>query len=247
MTATPAVPGLFICAGWHHLAMLNYPVEPAAVQPYVPAGTELDYWNGRTYLSVVGFLFLDTCVLGLPAPFHRNFPEVNLRFYVRRRAADGTWRRGVVFIKEIVPRRLVTLVARWVYNENYVTLPMRHEVRLPTERGAGTVRYEWFFRGRWNGLSVRFAGAPQPLVAGSEEEFITEHYWGYTRLRDGTTAEYRVEHPPWRVWPTKQATLDCDVAELYGAEFVPFLRGEPSSAFVAEGSPIGVRRGQRCS
>src|SRR5256885_158268 len=136
MTATPAVPSLFMSAGWRHLAMLNFPVEPTAVQPYLPAGTELDFYNGRTYLSVVGFLFLDTCVLGVPSLSHRTFPEFNLRFYVRRKAADGAWRRGVVFIKEIVPRRLVTLVARSVYHENYVTLPMRHEVRLPTESEA---------------------------------------------------------------------------------------------------------------
>jgi uncharacterized protein YqjF (DUF2071 family) len=245
MPTVTTVPSLFLTAGWRHLAMLNYPVDPAVVRPYVPAGTELDFRDGRTYLSIVGFLFLDTRVLGLGVPFHRHFAEVNLRFYVRRRTDDGDWRRGVVFIKEIVPRRMVTLVARWVYNENYVTLPMRHEVRLPAGGESGSVRYEWYRAGRWNGLAAEIAGEPQPLGAGSEEEFIAEHYWGYTRLRDGTTAEYAVEHPSWRVWTAKSARLDCDVAGLYGPEFAPFLHATPSSAFVADGSALGVRRGTR--
>lgn len=237
--------GLFLKAGWHHLAMLNYPVDPDVVRPHVPAGTEIDFYEGRTYLSMVGFRFLDTRVLGLALPWHRDFEEVNLRFYVRRRADDGSWRRGVVFIKEIVPRWLIAAVARWVYNENYVALPMRHRVALPAAGGAGSVAYEWQFANRWHRLSAEVAGEPQPLVAGSEEAFITEHYWGYARQRDGSTVEYQVEHPSWRVWNATAARLDCDVAALYGPAFAPFLQGPPSSAFVAEGSAIGVRRGLR--
>jgi hypothetical protein len=81
-------------------------------------------------------------------------------------------------------------------------------------------------------------------MAGSEEEFITEHYWGYTKQRDGSTIEYEVEHMPWRVWPVSNVKYDCDVEAIYGADFVPFLR-EPASAFVADGSQVIVRRGQR--
>src|SRR5581483_1944128 len=174
-TAQPA--GRFLTAGWYHLVMLNFPVEPAALAAHVPAGTELDFWHGTTYLSVVGFQFRDTRLLGVPIPFHRHFPEVNLRFYVRRRAPDG-WRRGVVFVKEIVPRRMVTWVANAVYNENYVTLPMRRHVALPGAATPGSVRYEWCLGGRWYGVSAAMEGAPRPLAPGSAEEFITEHYWG---------------------------------------------------------------------
>ena len=244
MPATPSPAGRFLTAGWHHLVMLNYPVDPAALHPYLPGGTEIDFWNGRTFLSVVGFLFTDTRVLGVPVPFHRRFEEVNLRFYVRYRAADG-WRRGVVFIKEIVDRRLVTLVARTVYHENYVTLPMRHHVALPADGKPGEVRYEWFHGGRWQGVWATFAGQPADLVADTDEAFITEHYWGYTRRRDGGTSEYQVEHPPWRVWPATAARLDCDAAGLYGPDLAAFLCGPPATAFVAEGSPIVVRRGRR--
>jgi uncharacterized protein YqjF (DUF2071 family) len=120
-TGTPAgvLPRAYLRAGWYHLAMLNYPADAAMLQRYVPAGTELDVWKGKPYLSMVGFMMLNTRVHGIPIPCHRNFEEVNLRTYVRRKTAGG-WRRGVVFIKEIVPRRMIAFVARRVYNENYV-------------------------------------------------------------------------------------------------------------------------------
>jgi uncharacterized protein YqjF (DUF2071 family) len=246
MTAAPStVPPAFLRAGWYHLPMLNFPADADLVQRYVPAGTELDLWQGRAYLSVVGFQFLHTRVHGIPVPFHRHFEEVNLRTYVRRRDGDG-WRRGVVFIREIVRRRLIALVARWVYNESYVIMPMRHEVVLPSRRApVGNVRYEWYAGDRWHSVSADVAGEPGALEPGSEEEFITEHYYGYCRQRDGSTLEYRVEHPSWRVWPASNARLDCDVAAVYGAEFAPFLEATPTSAFVAEGSRVIVRRGVR--
>jgi uncharacterized protein YqjF (DUF2071 family) len=229
---------IFLRAEWRQLAMLNYEVDAARLASLVPHGTELDDWRGRFYMSVVGFLFLNTSVLGIAVPFHRNFEEVNLRLYVRRRAADG-WRRGVVFVKEIVPRAAIAFVARALYNENYVALPMRHRA------GSGSVSYEWTVEGRQDRLSVASAGDPQPLLAGSEEEFIAEHYWGYARQRDGGTVEYRVEHPRWRVAPVSEALLECDVARLYGEPFVECLKGKPTSAFLAEGSAVAVHRGVR--
>src|SRR5436190_23551780 len=123
-------------------------------------------------------------------------------------------------------------------------MPMRHRIDLPGEQKEGTVEYVWLHGPRWNGLSVRIHGEALPALPGSEEEFITEHYWGYTKQRDGSTMEYEVEHPPWRVWQATSATYDCDVGAIYGAEFVPFLR-EPASVFVADGSAVGVRWGQR--
>ena len=232
-------PAAFLTAEWRHLVMLNYAVDPPVVQPYVPAGTELDFFQGRTYVSVVGFLFLKTRLLGMPIPFHRRFEEINLRFYVRRRNSSEM-RRGVVFIKEIVPRFMVSLIARRVYNENYVTRKTRSHIDIPHG-----VRYEWLHDKKWWHVSADIQGEPRPLIAGQEPEFITEHYWGYTRQRDGGTMEYQVEHPPWRVWTATSAHFDCDVASLYGPQFVPYLRVPPTSAFVAEGSPVVVRRGVR--
>jgi uncharacterized protein len=236
--------GEFLTAEWRRLAMLNYEVDPAILRPFAPRGVELDAWDNRHFVSIVGFLFLETRVLGLPIPFHQDFEEINLRFYVRRRAEDG-WRRGVVFIKEIVPRWAIATVARVVYNENYAARRMSHRMDLANGTIApnGSVEYSWRDGGSWHHVRAKTAGGAQPLVAGSEEEFITEHYWGYAAQRDGGCVEYQVEHPRWRVWRTSEASFDCDVKRVYGREFVECLSAKPASAFVADGSAVVVRKG----
>lgn len=239
----PKRPSVFLTAEWRHLAMLNYEADPALLAGRVPAGWELDFFEGRTFLSVVGFLFLGTRVLGVPIPFHRDFEEVNLRFYVRRRDPDGGWRRGVVFVKELVPRWAIAFVARTVYGENYQALPMRHRRECGAD-GLTTLCYQWRQKGRWEGLEVKYRGEPFLAPAEAEENFIAEHYWGCARQRDQRTVEYQVEHPPWRVWRATEAKLEADTASLYGADFAAALRGQPSTAFVAEGSPIVVRQGR---
>ena len=217
--------------------MLNYEIDPALLEPRVPAGCEIDFFEGRTFVSVVGFLFLDTRVKGIPIPFHRNFEEVNLRFYVRHKAGDE-WRRGVVFIRELVPRWAIAFVARTVYGEAYRSLPMRHAI------DGTSVSYGWRREGDWESVSARFSGEPAPAPDDSEETFITEHYWGYARQRSGATVEYRVEHPRWNVWRAESAKLDCDAKALYGPEFADVLSGEPSTAFIADGSDVVVRAGR---
>jgi uncharacterized protein YqjF (DUF2071 family) len=236
-------PPVFLTAEWRSLVMINYAVDPAALAPHVPSSVELDLWEGEALVSMVGFLFLKTRLLGLPIPFHQNFEEVNLRFYVRRKSA-GEWRRGVVFVREIVPRFAIAAVARAVYNEPYLSVPMRHCVP-PVMKAGASLTFEWRFHGRWDGLGATLAGEPGDIRKGSAEEFIFEHYYGYTRQRDGGTVEYHVEHPAWRVWPTSESFLDVDIAALYGAQFEATLSGEPRSAFVAEGSRVLVRRGVR--
>ncbi len=223
--------------------MLNYEVEAGLLSRFVPRGTELDRWEGRVYLSLVGFRFLNTRVYGIPIPFHCNFDEVNLRFYVRRRVGDEI-RRGVVFIREIVPRRAIATVARAFYNEQYVALPMRHQVSANGD-GKLAVGYGWRNAGEWASMQMEVAGEPQALREGSEEQFITEHYWGYSAQRDGSTVEYRVTHPSWRVWRAERTEVTGDVATLYGREFGEVLQRAPKSAFLAEGSPITVLRGRR--
>jgi uncharacterized protein YqjF (DUF2071 family) len=236
----------FLTAAWRNLVMLNYEIDPGRLGPLVPRGTELDLWGGRCYVSVVGFHFLNTRVLGLPIPFHRNFQEVNLRFYVRRQAGDGR-RRGVVFVKEVVPRAAIAAVARWVYNERYVACRMASEVRLPdAARGTpGLVAYTWAGASGNNCVRAEITGGPELPAAGSEEEFITEHYWGYVAQRDGSTVEYHVEHRPWRVWRATTSQLECDVCGFYGEPYREALGGQPRSAFVAEGSPVTVSAGAR--
>lgn len=223
----------FLTAEWRYLAILNYGIDPRALLRYVPKGTELDSFDGVTYVSMVGFLFLDTKVLGVPIPFHRDFEEVNLRFYVRRKV-DGGWRRGVVFVKEIVPKFAIAAVARGLYGEKYVSMPMRHDTSY------GTIRYGWKLDGNWNELWVRPYGEPSIPQPGSVEEFITEHYWGYAE-----SVEYRVDHPQWRVWQSDESGLRIDAAELYGDEFVEPLSTPPKSAFLAEGSAVTVYQGSK--
>lgn len=230
-----------LTAAWLDLAVLNYAVQPDALRAFIPRGTELDDFAGTTYVSVVGFRFASTRVFGVRIPGHVDFDEVNLRLYVRRRAPDG-WRRGVVFIRELVPRRAIAWAARAWYNEPYRALPMRHALRRRTDGWPTAARYEWRRGGRWEGLSVETDADPVLLAPGSEEEFIAEHYWGYTRQRDGSTIEYRVSHPRWRSAPARTARLDADVGALYGAPFDTLLAGEPRSAFVADGSAVTVYR-----
>jgi uncharacterized protein len=239
-------PKIFLTAEWKYLAMLNFEIEPTILNPYVPAGTELDNWSGKTFVSIVGFLFLNTKVLGIPIPFHRNFEEVNLRFYVRYKSSDG-WRRGVVFIKEIVPRFAIATVARVIYNENYVAMPMRHslERERDTLKKASVVEYGWRHQGEWNNLRVKIKNAAKPLIVGSEEEFITEHYWGYAAQKNNRCVEYQVEHPSWTVWQVSESQLHCNVRSIYGEKFVESMSAKPSSAFLASGSEIIVRRGVR--
>ena len=232
-------PRVFLTAEWRQLAMVNFAVDPALVLPYVPQGTELDDWNGQTFVSVVGFLFSNTRVLGTAIPLHRDFEEVNLRIYVRREV-HGEMRRAVTFIREIVPRAAIAWIARWVYNEPYVALPMQHVVSS-VDGETSSAEYRWRLGREWSHVGVDARGAWRPLVAGSLEEFITEHYWGYTRQRDGRTIEYRVEHPRWRVRDVSEAAVVGDLRPLYGERLASIVTGAPTSAFLADGSAVVVR------
>jgi len=243
--------------------MLNWEIDPAIIEPLVPRGCEVDFHGGRTFVSVVGFLFLETRLLGVPVPFHRNFEEVNLRFYVCRRKG-GELCHGVAFVKEIVPRWAIARTARLCYNEPYVALPMAHEVtgpavkvledvgvqdsgfrHTPEDQRGGRVAYRWRFGGRWNSVEVQYTKQRAPLVPGSHQEFIAEHYFGYCAQCDGGTIEYQVEHPPWNIWPTTGAVLDADIAALYGPHFAAVLTQPPTSALLADGSKVVVMQPRR--
>ncbi|MCP4438113.1 MAG: DUF2071 domain-containing protein [Aureispira sp.] len=230
----------FLTATWKNLIMANYVVDPAVLQPHVPFGTELDYWNGKTYVSLVGFMFLNTKVLGIPIPFHRNFEEVNLRFYVRYQH-EGEWRRGVVFVKEIVPKAAITLVANTLYGEHYMTCPMKNSLEETAEKLK--VSYSWQYQKQWNSISVTCPNTPKAIAEGSEAEFITEHYWGYTQLKENKTSQYEVGHPKWDVYDVTDYNIDCDYESLYGKELAQAMATKPVSVFMAKGSEIFVKKG----
>jgi uncharacterized protein YqjF (DUF2071 family) len=225
--------------------MANYAVDPELLAPLVPAGTELDQFEGKTYVSLVGFRFLRARVRGLWIPFHSNFDEVNLRFYVRREAGNSSPKRGVAFVCEVVPRYAIAAAARALYQEKYLSLPMTHKIVEPTsEHGRLQAEYRWRHEGQWNRLRAECSGKPLPARPGSLEQFITEHYWGYSAQPAGGSIEYQVTHEPWRIWTATTADFEGHPANLYGADLAACLRRTPDSAFLAEGSAVTVYSGQ---
>ena len=248
------LPPVFLTASWVNLVMLNYEVDPSILVPFLPPGLEIDAWEGRTLANIVAFEFADVRVMNVSVPFHRDFEEMNLRFYVRRETADG-WRRGVVFVREVVPLRMVALLARVCYGEPYRALPMErgfedHSALAGSSgatggRSAMTIRYSWRHEKSWNCVEATVDAAQEPRVPepGSEEEFLTDHAYGYGSRR-GRTIEYVVEHPTWGYWSALRAGLDCraaTVGRLWGDGFASYLES-PCSAYLVEGSGVGVGR-----
>ncbi len=231
------MPNKFLTAEWNNLIMANYVIDPKILESYLPPQTELDFFNGVCYVSLIGFMFEKTKILGLSFPFHVNFEEVNLRFYVR--VKDGnTWKRGAVFIKEIVPKIAITLVANTLYREKYVTLPMSHfHTETENEINLG---YHWKFKGVWNKLEATSEKEFAPMIEGTKEQFIAEHYWGYAKYSNKTTFEYGVQHPSWQIHKVKSYKIECDFEKLYGKEFAFLNAIQVDSVFMAKGSAINI-------
>lgn len=225
----------FLSAEWRKLIMANYEADPVSLKKYLPAKTELDDWKGKHYVSLVGFMFLNVKLKGIKIPFHVNFPEVNLRMYVRYKEQDE-WRRGVVFINEFVPKPAITFVANTLFHERYVTFPMKHKWDIGDKL---LISYYWK-KSKWYKLEATAYKDAFELIPGSKEEFITEHYWGYSKPNEQTTSEYHVEHPRWSIYNVEQYTVDCDFKDLYGNDFEFLDKIQPSSIFLAEGSPVNI-------
>jgi len=236
---------VFLRAEWRYIVMLNYEIEAGLLQPLVPAGTSLDLWQGRALVSVVGFRFLETRVAGIPVPLHGRFDELNLRCYVRRDLPDGEVRQGVVFVRELVARPAIALAARWRYNEPYRVVRMRSVAPAERTDTPGRLIYEARVAGGWHGVAATAAGAAAVPAVGSEAAFIANHYWGYTRQRDGGTVEYAVHHPAWRTWSAVEPRLGPGLRESYGFPFNRALADAPVSAFIADGSAVTVSRPRR--
>lgn len=231
----------FLSAEWRKLIMANYVIDPEILRPLLPAKTALDFFQDKCYISLVGFMFLNTRVLGIKIPGHINFEEVNLRFYVRH-FKDGEWKRGVVFQKEIVPRRAISFVANALYGEKYETLPMKHSWTETADELQ--ISYRWK-KEIWNSMTVTCSSISEAIERESEEEFITEHYWGYSKINEHKTSEYAVEHPRWRVFPIRSFRIEVDFKKNYGDRFAFLDRVKPESVFLAEGSEIVVKKGMK--
>jgi uncharacterized protein YqjF (DUF2071 family) len=227
----------FLKAEWRKLVLANYVVSEARLLPYLPAKTVLDTWNGQHYVSLVGFMFVNTKMLGFKIPFHVNFEEVNLRFYVKYNE-NGRWKRGVVFIKEIVPRLALSLVANSLYKEHYVTRNMKHQ--WTESEQTRQVQYSWLEGTDWQSIKVESSLESYDILEGSEAEFITEHYWGYTKAGKQKTFEYEVTHPTWQCYQVKSYEIAVDFAKVYGSTFAQLSETKPVSVLLAEGSEITV-------
>lgn len=227
----------FLKAEWRKLSIINYKIDPEIIKPFIPFGTELDLWEGNCYISLVGFMFINTKVLGLKIPFHVNFEEVNLRMYVKRVQGDEI-KRGVVFIQEIVPKIAISLVANTLYSENYTTLPMDHKWEI--RDNLLEVEYSWVKNSKKQSYRVYADLEPLEIMAGSEVEFITEHYWGYVKINENKTNEYQVTHPKWKHHSVNGYDLDVDFGLTYGDQFKFLNSMKPDSVFLAVGSEITV-------
>ncbi len=224
----------FLTAEWRKLAVANYKVEPSCLKEYLPYKTEMDFWQGTCYVSLVGFMFVNTKLLGFPIPFHRNFEEVNLRFYVRYKS-NNEWKRGVVFIKEIVPKAALTMVANSFYREHYQTMRMSHHIQ--EFKDYRTVKYCW---GHKNLFLIKASLDAKMIQQGTETEFITEHYWGYTKVNNTKTYQYEVTHPKWMAYKVLEHEIDVDFRKIYGHPFADLQNQAPKSVMLAEGSKITV-------
>jgi len=229
----------FLKAEWRKLVFANYAIDPSVLKKYVPPGTELDLWEGKCFVSLIGFMFLNTRLLGVKIPFHSNFEEVNLRFYVKR-FENNAWKRGVVFIKEIVPKPALTFVANTLYKEHYETLPMQHKWKKNTKNRA--VVYQWKKNEQWHSFKVIAALESSEIIKNSETEFITEHYWGYAKVSNFRTNEYEVTHPKWRHYKIESTEINVDFGAVYGSDFEFLSCVQPNSVMLAEGSKITVER-----
>lgn len=227
----------FLTARWENLIMANYELNPDVLLPYLPKGVELDFFDGKTYVSLVGFMFKKTKIFHIPIPFLGTFEEVNLRFYVKRTEGD-TIKRGVVFINETVPSQLVAWLANKLYKEHYIAIPTKNEIDILMH--SKSIRYEWKINNEWNHLSVNASKENDEMIVGSVEEYILEHYYGYTRIDSQRSQEYEVKHARWRVNKVLDYSINCDFKSMYGADFDFLNNVTPNSVILAEGSPISV-------
>ncbi|MCP2029306.1 uncharacterized protein YqjF (DUF2071 family) [Flavobacterium sp. HSC-32F16] len=228
----------FLKAEWKNLALFNYEVDAVILEKYLPAGTQIDIWNNKCYVSLVGFMFKNTKVLGLKVPFHINFEEVNLRFYVKR-FENGEWKRGVVFIKEIVPKKAITFIANTLYQEHYETQKMKHEIN--ENKDTNTFIYQWKNGKKWNTMELETKNVLTAIEVNSEADFITEHYFGYTKIDEDLTFEYEVTHPRWEQYEVLNHRIDIDFEKNYGSDFAFLQTQKPISVYLAKGSKITVK------
>ncbi|MDT0676041.1 YqjF family protein [Autumnicola musiva] len=223
--------GILTCE-WKKLAFANYIVSPKILESYLPKYTEIDFFHGKCFVSLVGFQFKNVAVGGIKIPFHTSFEEVNLRFYVKH-FNGKEWRQGVVFISEIVDKISLTILANNLLHESYQNMPMRHT----EEKFAEFNKYGYFWRkeNEWQHFKVSADKNPLNVDKNSETEFLIQRLWGYGKHSEKVTNEYHVVHPLWQVYKVKNYSIKADF-KLFGNDFSHLNNAKPHSIILAEGS-----------
>ena len=228
---------IFLKANWENIIMVNYEIDPEILTPLLPNGVELDLFNGKAYVSLVGFMFKETKLFNVPIPKLGTFEEINLRFYVIRKE-DGITKRGVVFINETIPYKLVAWMANKLYKEHYTVVPTKHNIIK--DAVYQKIKFEWLLDSKWNSIYVENRISSHRMVNDSLEKFIYEHYYGYTKINAQKTEEYRLHHPSWKIHQVTNYEIDCDFNAMYGNSFSVLNDTKPTAVFIAEGSSVAI-------
>lgn len=228
----------FLTAKWENIIMVNYAIDPNILQNYIPKGVEIDTFNGKNYVSLVGFMFKNTSIFNIPIPLLGTFEEINLRFYVKR-TVNGKIRKGVVFINETVPYKIVALLANFLYKEHYISIPTKSNIQEYSDYK--NVKFEWKKDNHWNSISLKANIQAQKIEVNTIEEFIYEHYFGYTKVDNETTLEYEILHPSWQTNTVLEAKIQCNFASMYGNDFEVLSYMNPENVMIAKGSNIAVK------
>ena len=227
----------FLKANWEHIIMANYEINPEILFPFLPKGVTLDLFEGKAYVSLVGFMFKKTKIFNMPIPWLGTFEEINLRFYVKRKEGNII-KRGVVFINETIPYQLVAWMANKLYKEHYTVVPTKHTFHK-TEQNQ-QLKFEWLLNKKWNSILVETETQSKAMAPNSFEEFIYEHYYGYTKINEDATEEYHLQHPSWAVYKVNDYKINCRFSEMYGDAFSVLNQTRPTAVFLAKGSSVKV-------
>jgi uncharacterized protein YqjF (DUF2071 family) len=228
---------IFLKANWENIIMANYEIDPEILYPFLPKGVSLDLYNGKAYVSLVGFMFKKTKLFTIPIPWFGTFEEINLRFYVIRKEGNQT-KRGVVFINETIPYKIVAWMANKLYKEHYTVVPTKHSI--DSKELNQQINFEWLLNKKWNSIYVNATNKSRHIKNNSFEKFIYEHYYGYTKTGINKTEEYRLQHPSWKVNEVLDYQIDCDFGAMYGKSFSSLTHKKPEAVFLAEGSSVKI-------
>ena len=228
---------VFLKAKWENIIMANYEIEPKILIPFLPKGVDLDLYDGKAYIRLVGFMFKNTKLFNIPIPLLGTFEEINLRFYVTRKDGNQT-KRGVVFINETIPYKLVAWMANKLYKEHYTVVPTKNDIR--SDEKSQKIEFKWLLNKKWNSIFVEAEIESEKMKKNSLEKFIYEHYYGYTKIDEQKTEEYQLQHPSWKVHEVVNYKIDCDFEAMYGESFSVLNQTKPTAVFIAEGSKVAV-------